>query len=50
MEKVNWGVLGTAGIAQGQTIPGMMEAPACFKGIYAEQSAHARAHTRRDRI
>lgn len=29
MEKVTWGVLGTAGIAKGQTIPGMMEAENC---------------------
>jgi hypothetical protein len=29
MEKVIWGVLGTAGIAKGQTIPGMMEAENC---------------------
>ena len=33
MEKVNWGVLGTAGIARGQTIPGMMEAENC--ALYA---------------
>ena len=26
MRKVNWGVIGTAGIAKGQTIPGMQEA------------------------
>ena len=29
MEKIKWGVLGTAGIAAGQTIPGMMEARSC---------------------
>ena len=29
MEKVKWGVLGTAGIAWGQTIPGMVEAGNC---------------------
>ena len=29
MNKVNWGVLGTAGIAAGQTIPGMKEAENC---------------------
>lgn len=29
MEKVNWGVLGTAGIAKGQTIPGMLKADNC---------------------
>lgn len=29
MKKVNWGVLGTAGIAKGQTIPGMMQAENC---------------------
>ena len=29
MEKVKWGVLGTAGIAKGQTIPGMLEAENC---------------------
>ena len=33
MEKVNWGVLGTAGIAKGQTIPGMKEAENC--NLYA---------------
>lgn len=33
MEKVNWGVLGTAGIAKGQTIPGMLEAENC--NLYA---------------
>ena len=31
MEKIKWGVLGTAGIAAGQTIPGMMEARNCFR-------------------
>ena len=29
MEKIYWGVLGTAGIAKGQTIPGMLEADKC---------------------
>ena len=29
MEKVKWGVLGTADIARGQTIPGMMLAEHC---------------------
>ncbi len=29
MDKVKWGVMGTAGIAQGQTIPGMTEAQNC---------------------
>jgi len=29
MDKVRWGVMGTAGIAQGQTIPGMTEALNC---------------------
>ena len=29
MEKVRWGVLGTAGIAKGQTIPGMKQAQNC---------------------
>ena len=33
MEKVRWGVLGTAGIAKGQTIPGMLEAENC--ALYA---------------
>lgn len=33
MEKVNWGVLGTAGIAKSQTIPGMLEAENC--NLYA---------------
>lgn len=29
MEKVRWGVLGTAGIARGATIPGMLQAENC---------------------
>lgn len=29
MRKIKWGVLGTAGIAKGQTIPGMQEAKNC---------------------
>ncbi len=29
MRKINWGVIGTAGIAKGQTIPGMSEAVNC---------------------
>lgn len=29
MEKVKWAVLGTAGIAKGQTIPGMLQADNC---------------------
>ena len=29
MEKVKWGVLGTADIARGQTIPGMQLAENC---------------------
>ena len=29
MEKIKWGVLGTAGIARKQTIPGMKEAENC---------------------
>ena len=29
MRKIKWGVLGTAGIAKGQTIPGMKEATNC---------------------
>ncbi len=33
MEKINWGVLGTAGIAYGQTIPGMQQAENC--NLYA---------------
>ena len=33
MRKVNWGVLGTAGIAKGQTIPGMVLAENCH--LYA---------------
>lgn len=33
MSKVNWGVLGTAGIAYGQTIPGMLQAYNC--NLYA---------------
>ena len=31
MEKIRWGVLGTAGIAAGQTIPGMIEAKNCTR-------------------
>lgn len=33
MKKINWGVLGTAGIARGQTIPGMQQAENC--NLYA---------------
>lgn len=33
MRKVNWGVIGTAGIAKGQTIPGMLLAENC--SLYA---------------
>ena len=29
MRKIQWGVLGTAGIARGHTIPGMLEAENC---------------------
>ena len=29
MRKINWGVIGTAGIAKGQTIPGMKLAENC---------------------
>ena len=29
MKQINWGVIGTAGIAKGQTIPGMAEAENC---------------------
>ena len=33
MRKINWGVMGTAGIAKGQTIPGMQQAENC--NLYA---------------
>ena len=33
MKNVNWGVIGTAGIARGQTIPGMQLAQNC--NLYA---------------
>ena len=33
MKRINWGVLGTAGIAKGQTIPGMAQAENC--NLYA---------------
>ena len=33
MKKINWGVIGTASIAMGQTIPGMQEAKNC--NLYA---------------
>lgn len=33
MKKINWGVIGTAGIAMGQTIPGMLLAQNC--NLYA---------------
>lgn len=33
MKKINWGVLGTAGIAKGHTIPGMQKAENC--NLYA---------------
>ena len=33
MKKINWGVIGTASIAMGQTIPGMQEAQNC--NLYA---------------
>ena len=33
MRKINWGVIGTAGIAKGCTIPGMQQAENCY--LYA---------------
>ncbi len=43
MRKVNWGVLGTADIARGQTIPGMLQAEHCalyaIAGRRAEKAA-----------
>jgi predicted dehydrogenase len=33
MSKINWGVLGTAGIAKGHTIPGMKQTELC--NLYA---------------
>lgn len=33
MDRINWGVMGTAGIAKGQTIPGMVQAENC--NLYA---------------
>ena len=43
MRKINWGVLGTAGIARGQTIPGMVQAENCklyaIAGRNAEKAA-----------
>ena len=43
MNKVKWGVLGTAGIAKGATIPGMLQAEHCelyaIAGRKAEKAA-----------
>lgn len=38
MRKVNWGVIGTAGIAKGQTIPGMVLAENCYLYVIAGRS------------
>ena len=38
MRKISWGVLGTAGIARGQTIPGMVEAENCERYAIAGRS------------
>ena len=44
MRKINWGVLGTAGIARGQTIPGMVQAENCsLYGIAGRSMEKARA-------
>ncbi len=45
MEKVYWGVLGTAGIAKGQTIPGMLEAEnCCLYAIAGRDLSKAKAY------
>ena len=47
MRKINWGVLGTAGIARGQTLPGMAQAENCALYAIAGRSLEkARAYQR----
>ena len=49
MEKVKWGVLGTAGIAAGQTIPGMLKASKCELYAVAGRSL-AKAESYKERF
>ena len=39
MRKIRWGVLGTADIARGATIPGMMQAEHCERYAVAGRKA-----------
>jgi len=43
MRKINWGVIGTAGIAKGQTIPGMVQAENCHLYAIAGRNAEKTA-------
>ena len=61
MRKIRWGVLGTADIARGQTIPGMQLAEHCelyavagrknesWSSVYRWPRTSARAHRGRSR-
>ncbi len=45
MDKIKWAVIGTAGIAKGQTIPGMLEAENCeLYGIAGRNPEKAKAY------
>lgn len=48
MRKIKWGVLGTAGIAWGQTIPGMVQAENCELYAIAGRSAEKAAQFQKE--